>query len=92
MELNNIYELIIEKIVDNTREELLMHDEEYLKLESKRAELEHQYLDSLPDTIKELIAISLETDMRIADISYCAGIKDTLSLVAELGFFQKNNS
>ena len=40
-------------------------------------------------TIQKYIDLSHETDMRIADLSYCAGIKDTISLLSTLGFFTK---
>ena len=89
MEQNKIYELIIERIIDNTREELLMCDEEYLRLESKRFEMEKQHLEVIPVNIQKYIDLSHETDMRIADLSYCAGIKDTISLLSTLGFFTK---
>lgn len=92
IEQNEIYERIIKNMIDDTREEMLRKDEEYLCLEEKRSKLEDNFLNekkhkAAMGLVKEYIDIMQETDMRFADISYMAGVKDTITLMASLGFF-----
>ena len=90
---NEIYERIIRTMSDKTREELLEHDDEYCLLEAKRAKVEDDYLLNFSDAmekVKEYIEIVQETNMRFADVCYIAGIKDTIALMASLGFLEKN--
>ena len=92
IEQNEIYERIIKNMIDVTREEMLRNDEMYLSLEERRTRLENEYLKdekhkAAMNLVKEYIDIIQETDMRFADVSYMAAVKDTLSLMAALGFF-----
>lgn len=89
MKQNDIYELIIEKMIDNTREELLKKDEEYLRLEEKRAELEEKLSGLFSEDMKEYISLVQETNMRFSDVSYMAAVKDTIALIFRLNLIKR---
>lgn len=89
-----VYERVISSISDKTREELLKQDDEYCRLEANRDEMEMMYmeLDKYKEAmalVKDYISIVQETDMRFADVSYMAAVKDTISLMSSLGFLDK---
>ena len=91
---NEIFERVISSMIDKTREQILQNDDEYLSLEEKRARMEDSFLhiDQYAEAMKlvsEYIDIVQQVDMRFADVSYLAGVKDTISLMAGLGFFEK---
>ena len=91
---NEIFERVISAMSDKTREELLKQDDEYCRLEAKRVEMEMVYLEldeykEAMGLVKDYISIVQETDMRFADVSYMAAVKDTISLMSSLGFLDK---
>lgn len=92
MDQNDIYERIISTMIDSTRERVAFCDEEYLRLEEKRAELEELYQEieiysSALNLLNSYISLVQKTDMRFADISYMSGVKDTISLMSKFGYF-----
>ena len=94
MNQNEIFERIISTMSDKTREDMLKNDNEYCRLEKNRVQLENLYhhMDQYAEAInlvKDYISIVQETDMRFADVSYMAGIKDTISLLVSLGMIRK---
>lgn len=90
---NEIYERIIRNMIDNSREEMLRNDEEYLRLEAARTNLEDKYLEddkykAAMNLLEQYIDFVQEVDMRFADVSYMAGVKDTIMLMAKLGIYE----
>lgn len=90
---NEIYERIIRNMIDNSREEMLKNDAEYLRLEAARSNLEDKYLEddkykAAMELLDLYIELIMEVDMRFADVSYMAGVKDTIMLMAKLGIYE----
>lgn len=90
---NEIYECIIRNIIDSSRDKLMKKDDEYMRLEAMRSDLEDKYLEDekYKDAMKLLehyIDIVIEVDMRFADVSYMAAVKDTISLMSRLGLIK----
>ena len=89
---NEIFERVINAMSDKTREELLKQDDEYKSLEEKRSEMEDRILLNFSEAmekVKDYISLVQETNMRFADVSYMAAVKDTISLMSSLGFLDK---
>ena len=87
MKQNDIYERVIRTMIDESREEYVLHDEMYLELEERRSRMENEYLCKYPEAMKlieDYITLVQETNMRFADISYMCGVKDTISLMVSL--------
>ena len=92
MKQKEIFDLIIERMIDNTREKMLRNDAEYQSLEAKRAELEKKYLQTAQkdmEKAEKYIEIVQETDMRFADVSYMSAIKDTVYLMFKLNLIKE---
>lgn len=90
---NEIYECIIRNIIDSSRDKLLKKDDEYMRLEAMRSDLEDKYLEDekykdAMNLLEHYIDLVLEVDMRFADVSYMAAIKDTISLMSRLGLIK----
>ena len=87
MKQNDIYERVIRTMIDESREENVLHDEMYLELEERRSRMENENLCKYPEAMKlieDYITLVQETNMRFADISYMCGVKDTISLMVSL--------
>lgn len=96
MNPNDIYERIIIHMIDDTREEMIKNDAEYLELERRCTELENEYLKNenyknAIDLLGNYIARIQETNMRFADISYLCGIKDTILFLVSIGLLSTKN-
>lgn len=94
MKQTDIFERIICSVIDATREELAKNDDEYLSMEEERARLEILYLQMDQNNVdinlvNKYIDVSQKTNMRFADISYMAGVRDTISLMYRLGFLKE---
>lgn len=89
MEQRDMYERIISLMIDNSREQLMKVDAEYLRLEEARSKIEDVFLNmglesEIFNLTRTYVDAVQEVDMRYADVSYMSGIRDTLSLLISL--------
>lgn len=95
--MDKIIEDLIEKgmgrLMDNSRDELAQNDKIYINDRNDEAELEQRY-ESLNLSkeqrmiVNDYITCSLTANHRYADISYIAGIKDTVGMLSALGLLK----
>lgn len=91
--ISKIIDMGMGQFMDNSRQELIVNDEIYLKDIEDEGELEEQYMSlRLPDKERILINDYIECvktcDNRYSDISYMAGIKDTVRIFTYLGLLK----
>ena len=95
-----INQLIYEKLgscMDKSRDALLLEDETYINDEKDKEALETRY-DSLNlkehdrIVINDYIACIGTLNSRIADLSYIAGVSDTVKLLNSLGLLKEYES
>lgn len=78
------------QFMDESRRELLMSDEIYLKDESDEKDLEQRY-ESLSLTkeqrmlVNDYMACMRSADARCSDISYMAGMRDAVRILKSMG-------
>lgn len=87
--VNGLLEMHLGNIMDQSRDELTLADERCKQGERELRVLEKRYMDlNLGETDKKLIddyTACLQTvDQRNADLSYIAGVRDTVRLLHSL--------
>lgn len=75
----------MEQFVDNTRQELVLSDKDFLKDIEDEKMLEQRYEElNLPQNqrmfLNDYISCMRTADSRYSDISYAAGVKDTIKM------------
>ncbi len=91
--INKLLEMGMGQFMDNSRQDLIMTDEVYLKDIEDEGELEQRYITlDLPEKerilINDYIACVKTCDNRYSDISYMAGIKDAVRMFTYLGLLK----
>lgn len=95
--MEELYEKLMgmgmEQFVENTRQELIQSDETILKDIEDEESLEQRYesLDLEKEQrmlINDYISCMKSADSRHSDISYIAGIKDTVRMLAFMGMLK----
>lgn len=91
-----ISEMGLGKMLDKSRDELIAKDSEFLKLEKKISELEYEYShleleEEKKKVIEDYVQVLDYTRGAYGDLSYAAGVKDTIFLLNSLGLLKGNN-
>lgn len=84
----------MEQFVDDTREELILSDADYLKDIEDEKMLERRYEEmNIPQNqrmfLNDYISCMRTADSRYSDISYAAGIKDTIRMFIYLDLLKE---
>lgn len=92
--LNKLIHKGLRGFMDESRQGLALEDEIYLKDSADEEELEQQYIElNLPKEqrllINDYIACVKTADSRYSNISYLAGVKDTVGMFVELGLLKE---
>lgn len=87
--INKLLETHLGNIIDQSRDELILGDETGKQNERNLSQLEEKYLSlSLAEAdrtlIDEYITCMQKADHRNADLSYVAGVRDTVRLLHSL--------
>ncbi|MCI9337909.1 MAG: hypothetical protein HFH93_10305 [Lachnospiraceae bacterium] len=85
----------MEQFAENTRQEIVLSDEVILKDLEDEKNLERYYEEiALPKEqrmfLNDYIACMKTADRRYADISYVAGIKDTIRMLSCMGLLKES--
>ncbi len=92
--LNRLVHKGLRGFMDERRQELALEDEVYLKDSADAGELEQRYIElNLPRDqrllINDYIACIKTADSRYSNISYIAGVKDTVEMFVQLGLLKE---
>lgn len=92
--INKLIRLGIRGFMDESRQKLAMEDEIYLKDSEDEEELEQQYIGlDMPRKqrilINDYIACMKTANIRYSNISYMAGVKDTVKMLMQLGMLKE---
>ena len=93
--ISKVLEFGMGGVIDKSRDPLLVNDEVYKQDCADLADLEERYealeLDKHDRMIiNDYIACLQTVDCRYADISYFAGVRDTLSFLIQAGLFKQS--
>ena len=91
--IDKLLEMGMGQFMDHSRQDLIMTDEVYLKDIEDEGELEQRYMRlDLPDKkrilINDYIACLMTREHRMADISYMAGISDSIKFLNAIGLLK----
>lgn len=80
-------------VIDKTRGELIAKDKEFQKLEKKISDLEYLYSqleldEKVKKTVEDYVQILDYTRASYGDLSYAAGVKDTILFLNSLGLLK----
>lgn len=80
-------------VMDKTRGELIAKDKEFQKLEKKISDLEFLYCqleldEKIKKTVEDYVQILDYTRASYGDLSYAAGVKDTILFLNSLGLLK----
>lgn len=95
-EMNSrILEIGLSTFMDKSREEMVKRDITYREKEKKLAEIEKAYISlelsiQVREIIDDYIAQIEDLESKYADISYMAGMRDTLVLLGNMGLLKIN--
>lgn len=83
----------VEQFMDKSRQKICMSDTTYLKDNEDERELEQRYMElnltrRQRQLVNDYIACMQTVQNRYADISYLAGVKDTMKILDQLGIFK----
>lgn len=92
--INKLIHLGIRGFMDESKQKLAMEDEIYLNDSEDEEELEQRYMGlSIPREqrrlIDDYIACMKTVNKRYSDISYMAGVKDTVKIFVQLGMLKE---
>ncbi len=92
--INKLISIRLEQLTGDSKQEMIAADEVYLNDKRDEIELEKRYMElDLPRKqrmlINDYIACTATVHDRYADISYMAGIKDTVRVIDELGLLKE---
>lgn len=91
--IDRLIRLGIRGFMDESRQKLAMEDEIYLNDSEDEEELKQRYMElSIPRKqrilINDYIACMKTVNIRYSNISYIAGIKDTIKMLIQLGILK----
>ena len=92
--LNRLIHKGLRGFMDERRQELALEDEVYLRDSADEEELEQRYIKlNLPKEqrllINDYIACMKTAGSRYSDISYIAGVKDSVEMFVQLGLLKE---
>lgn len=91
--INKLINMGMGEFIEGSRKELALGDDAYLKDKEDEDDLEQRYMElDLPRKqrvlINDYIACVKTAGIRYSDISYMAGIKDTVQMFVQLGLLK----